>query len=109
MPVTAIVADLAGVALVVGCVVAGVLVIRRADHNNVAAAQRNIGLAASVPAEPMPTDLELMYGWIQELARKVDADARSRQTTFQWFLFALPFIYAVTYGILYAVIRLTLG
>ena len=45
----------------------------------------------------MPTDLELIHSWMQELAKKIDADAKSRQSAFQWFLFVLPFIFGVIY------------
>jgi len=95
---------LPGIALVVVCAIALALIIKRADHNNALAAQRKLALAADEAAKPMPTDLELMHSWMEGLAKKVHEDARSRQTSFQWFLFALPAIYALTYGIAWGIL-----
>lgn len=94
----------AGFALIAGCACIVALIIKRADHNNALARERKLTLAAAEAAKPMPTDLELVRSWMEELAKKIDADARSRQSAFQWFLFVLPFLYAVTYGLAWFVL-----
>jgi len=110
---TGIVADLAGVALVVACVVGGLLIIRaairdskRGGRNDATTAQWKPAPAGEEGASPIPTDLELVHSRMDDLANKIDADARSRQTAFQWFLFWLPALYAVTYGLVYGVVFL---
>lgn len=42
---------------------------------------------------------------IEALATRLHNDANARRHSFQWFLFFLPFIWGIIYGLLYMILH----